>query len=179
MNQTLVAAGDRGARREAEVASTRSTARAATTSSPTSRDCCATAAPPRTSPRRLSSAPTGGARSFKPERGTHRAWLFGIARNAALDELRRRSRHAELATEPEDVAAAGAHEEAAETALRRSMLSAAMAKLSARERELIALKYFAGLANAEIAAVIGVSESNAGTKLHRAMEKLREACDED
>ena len=42
-----------------------------------------------------------------------------------------------------------------------------------------ALKYFAGLANAEIAAVIGVSESNAGTKLHRAMEKLREACDED
>ena len=35
--------------------------------------------------------------SFNPERGTHRAWLFGIARNAALDELRRRSRQAELA----------------------------------------------------------------------------------
>jgi RNA polymerase sigma-70 factor (ECF subfamily) len=60
----------------------------------------------------------------------------------------------------------------------RTTLRAALAKLSARERELIALKYFAGLANAEIAAVIGVSESNAGTKLHRAMEKLREACDE-
>ena len=116
--------------------------------------------------------------SFKPERGTHRAWLFGIARNAALDELRRRSRQAELVTEPEDVAAGEAHEEAAEAALRRSILSAGLAKLSARERELIALKYFAGLANAEIAAVIGVSESNAGTKLHRAMEKLREACDE-
>jgi RNA polymerase sigma-70 factor, ECF subfamily len=116
--------------------------------------------------------------SFKPERGTHRAWLFGIARNAALDELRRRSRHAELTTEPEDVAAAGAHEEAAEASLRRSILSAALAKLSPRERELVALKYFAGLANAEIATVIGVSESNAGTKLHRAMEKLREACDE-
>ena len=116
--------------------------------------------------------------SFKPERGSQRAWLFGIARNAALDELRRRSRHAELAAEPEDVAAAGAHEEAAEAALRRSMLSAALATLSPRERELIALKYFAGLANAEIAEVIGVSESNAGTRLHRAMEKLREACDE-
>ena len=57
-------------------------------------------------------------------------------------------------------------------------MSAALARLSARERELIALKYFAGLANAEIAAVIGVSESNAGTKLHRAMAKLREECDE-
>ena len=53
-----------------------------------------------------------------------------------------------------------------------------MAKLSARDRELVALKYFAGLGNAEIAAVIGVSESNAGTKLHRVIEKLREACDE-
>ena len=57
-------------------------------------------------------------------------------------------------------------------------MSAALATLSARERELIALKYFAGLGNAEIAAVIGVSESNAGTRLHRAMEKLRKACDE-
>ena len=43
--------------------------------------------------------------SFKPERGSHRAWLFGIARNAALDELRRRSRQAELASDPEDPSA--------------------------------------------------------------------------
>ena len=60
-----------------------------------------------------------------------------------------------------------------------SVLSAALATLSPRERELIALKFFAGLGNAEIAEVIGVSESNAGTRLHRAMEKLREACDDD
>src|SRR5580765_4815687 len=35
-------------------------------------------------------------------RGTPRAWLFGIARNAALDELRRRGRSAELSAEPAD-----------------------------------------------------------------------------
>jgi RNA polymerase sigma factor (sigma-70 family) len=29
---------------------------------------------------------------FNPRRGSERAWLFGIARNAALDELRRRKR---------------------------------------------------------------------------------------
>ena len=43
---------------------------------------------------------------FDAGRGEPRAWLFGIARNAALDELRRRGRHAELAAEPVDAAAA-------------------------------------------------------------------------
>src|SRR5918994_6110482 len=43
---------------------------------------------------------------FDPRRGTPRAWLFGIARNAALDELRRRRRHTELADEPLDESAA-------------------------------------------------------------------------
>lgn len=115
--------------------------------------------------------------SFNPKRGSHRAWLFGIARNAALDELRRRQRQAELAKEPIDAAAGEALDQAAEASLRRTTVRSAIAGLSARERELIALKYFAGLDNGEIAAVIGVSESNAGTRLHRVIEKLREACE--
>ena len=45
-----------------------------------------------------------------------------------------------------------------------------------RDRELIALKFHAGLSNAELARVLGISESNAGTMLHRTMEKLRKAC---
>jgi RNA polymerase sigma-70 factor (ECF subfamily) len=113
---------------------------------------------------------------FDPKRGNGRAWLFAIARNAALDELRRRSRHAELAAEPEDAANPAAME-AVERSERRLVLTAALEKLDARERELVALKFFAGLSNAEIADVLGISESNAGTKLHRVVTKLREACD--
>jgi RNA polymerase sigma-70 factor, ECF subfamily len=113
---------------------------------------------------------------FDPARGEPRAWLFGIARNAALDELRRRGRQAELAAEPADLVSAPAHE-SAEASERRLALAAGLARLEARERELIALKFFAGLTNNEIAVVVGVSESNAGTKLHRAVTKLREACD--
>jgi RNA polymerase sigma-70 factor (ECF subfamily) len=113
-------------------------------------------------------------RLFKSARGSARAWLFGIARNAALDELRRRKRAAAMTAEPADVDAA-LPEDAAEAALRRAAVRAALATLEPRERELIALKFHAGLSNAEIATVLGLSVSNAGTQLHRAMTKLREA----
>jgi RNA polymerase sigma-70 factor (ECF subfamily) len=109
---------------------------------------------------------------FDPSRGNGRAWLFGIARNAALDEIRRRSRQAELVSDPVDATSLDA-----ERGELRLILVAALKKLVPRDRELVALKYFAGLSNAEIAAVLGISESNAGTKLHRVVTKLREACD--
>lgn len=114
---------------------------------------------------------------YRPSRGTREAWLFGIARNAALDELRRRKRGARLEAEPEDVAAQ-ATDHQVDLTLRRETVRAAMTRLDARERELVALKFMAGLSNAEIARVLGVSESNVGTRLHRTVNKLREACDE-
>lgn len=112
-------------------------------------------------------------RQFDPSRGSGRAWLFGIARNAALDELRRRKRIAPVEGEH-----AGSAPDPGEAAVRRQTVMAALETLSGRERELVALKFFAGLSGAEIAAVIGTSESNAGTLLHRTIEKLRKACDE-
>jgi RNA polymerase sigma factor (sigma-70 family) len=113
---------------------------------------------------------------FRASRGSARAWLFGIARNAALDELRRRGRAGAVA----DPAAAveEASGDVAETGLRRAVLRAALESLAPRERELVALKFFAGLTNAELASVIGTTETNAGTRLHRVIEKLREACHE-
>jgi RNA polymerase sigma factor (sigma-70 family) len=114
-------------------------------------------------------------RTFDRRRGEERAWLFGIARNAALDELRRRGRIATLAVDP-DAAEPGVVD-GAEVALRRTAVRSALGELSVREREMVALKFHAGLSNAEIAQVLGVSESNAGTLLYRTMEKLRKACD--
>ncbi|HWH45111.1 MAG TPA: sigma-70 family RNA polymerase sigma factor [Thermoleophilaceae bacterium] len=117
-------------------------------------------------------------RSYRPGRGSAEAWVVGIARNAALDELRRRKRRGELADDTPDIWSEPP-EEAAELALRRRSLRAALGTLDAREREIVALKFSAGLSNSEIAGVLGLSESNAGTKLHRVMEKLRRACDDD
>jgi RNA polymerase sigma factor (sigma-70 family) len=112
---------------------------------------------------------------FNARRGSPRAWLFGIVRNAALDELRRRKRASEaelpgpLEERPPD--------EAAELAAQRDAVRIALSTLPAKDRELIALKYHADLSNAEIAEILGVSPTNAGTLLHRAMTKLREAVD--
>jgi RNA polymerase sigma-70 factor (ECF subfamily) len=115
-------------------------------------------------------------RTFDRRRGEERGWLFGIARNAALDELRRRKRLASLTVDPEDVPEAQ-DDDGAEVALRRTAVRSALAALPAREREVVALKFHAGLRNTEIATVLGVSESAAGSLLHRTMQKLREACD--
>jgi len=114
-------------------------------------------------------------RTFDRRRGEERAWLFGIARNAALDEPRRRRRVAALVTDPEDTAEVQ-DADGAEVALRRTAVQTALAQLPAREREIIALKFHAGMSNAELARVLGISESNAGTLLYRTMEKLRKAC---
>jgi RNA polymerase sigma factor (sigma-70 family) len=106
-------------------------------------------------------------------RGTPRAWLFAIARNAALDELRRRrrqprgelQREASLAQDPSD---------ALEDVERRSAVREALAGLPLREREVVLLKFHGQLSNSELARVLGISQSNAGSRLHRALTHLRE-----
>jgi RNA polymerase sigma-70 factor (ECF subfamily) len=116
-------------------------------------------------------------RSFRAARGSSEAWIFGIARNAALDELRKRKRRAGLHGDLEDVSGPEPAEYA-ELTLRRETVRAALATLDPHEREIVSLKFAGGLGNAEIAKVLRISETNAGTRLHRALEKLRKACDD-
>lgn len=112
---------------------------------------------------------------YSARRGSAEAWIFGIARNAALDELRRLKRRARLESEPVDVWAPGPDEEAERT-FRREEVRAALESLDPRDRDLVALKFAGGLSNGEIARVLGISETNVGSRLHRAVEKLRKAC---
>jgi len=110
-------------------------------------------------------------------RGTPRAWLFAIARNAALDELRRRRRRPQLLADAEPFSAPDL-DDAAEQMERRAAVRAGLAALPLREREIVLLKFHGQLPNVELARVLGISESNAGTRLHRALAHLRECCDE-
>lgn len=116
---------------------------------------------------------------FSPARGTARGWLFGIARNAALDELRKRRREVPLTREPVAGDAAADAPERLEEMERREALDRALDTLTPADRELISLKFFAGLANVEIAETTGISATNVGTRIHRAMTRLRQACQEE
>jgi RNA polymerase sigma-70 factor, ECF subfamily len=114
-------------------------------------------------------------------RGTPRAWLFAIARNAALDELRRRGRQPRCdlpsdASLPADASLDHASGEAIEHVERREQVREALEHLPLRDREVVLLKFHGQLSNGELARVLGISESNAGTRLHRALTRLREDC---
>jgi len=71
-------------------------------------------------------------RSYRAARGSMDAWVFGIARNAALDELRKRKRRAKLESDPEDERAT-APEDQADMAIRRETVRAALASLSGQD----------------------------------------------
>lgn len=113
---------------------------------------------------------------FDPRRGSARGWLFGIARNAALDELRKRKREAP-AIEPERQEAEGSVAGAVIEREQRAELLDALGTLSPADREMVAMKFFAGLNNHEIAEATGYSPTNVGTRLSRAMARLRNALD--
>lgn len=55
----------------------------------------------------------------------------------------------------------------------KEILLGAMEKLNKREQDIIALKFYSGLNNRQIAEVTNVSESNVGTITNRGMRKLR------
>jgi len=100
-------------------------------------------------------------------------WLMTIARNVASDHLRARKRHVGL--EDATVVAPGATPE--DEAVRHSdgqRLSMLLQRLPDRDRELLAMKYGAGMTNRAIAQATGLSESNVGTIVHRAVQALRE-----
>lgn len=113
-------------------------------------------------------------RHFDSGRGELRGWVFAIARNLALDELRRGRRETALDSEVLE----SMPSTTGEPAIERITVAAALHALQPRDRELVALKFFAGLGNREIASVVGRSETNVGSQLHRAIRKLREVLDD-
>lgn len=111
--------------------------------------------------------------AFDPQRAPFGAWLFGIARNAVGNHRRGLWRFLTLdALRQRPTSSA---EDASIEREEQDRLLGAVAHLSDRERDLIALKYGAGLNNREIAQITALGESNVGVILHRAISRLRQS----
>lgn len=115
---------------------------------------------------------------YRPELGTQRAWLIGIARHSVGDWWRRRREEPSAELREVDQMGVGgggddppsAAEQADEADALRRMLDA----LSDREREAVALRFGAELPSPEIGEALGISPTAARMLVHRAVTKLRE-----
>jgi RNA polymerase sigma-70 factor (ECF subfamily) len=103
-----------------------------------------------------------------------RAWLFSIARNVVTDERRRRRPAAQL-----DAAETLEHlwiDSPERLALDRDewrRLVGYLTELDDRDREILGLRFAAGLSNREAAEILRLSEANVAQITHRAVVKLR------
>jgi RNA polymerase sigma-70 factor, ECF subfamily len=92
------------------------------------------------------------------------SWLYGIARHVVADEHRRGRR-----TEPRDELPDAGHEQVHDD---RLDLAGAIARLPEEQRLVIEMKYFAGLRNPEVAALLGTTIGAVNARQWRALKTL-------
>lgn len=121
------------------------------------------------------------AATYRADQAKVSTWLTHIARNHAIDMLRRRSvRLDQYAVHWEDgtfkqPSSEPDPQEAAETALRRERVQAALAQLPPDQRQALLLAFFNGLSHSQIAEALKQPLGTIKTRLRLAMQKLRES----
>jgi RNA polymerase sigma factor (sigma-70 family) len=119
---------------------------------------------------------------FDPGRGCVRAWLYGIATNLIRGHRRAEERghraYARMAAEP----LYSREEERADARIlagaARGVLVAALAELSAGDRDALLLVVWGDLSHEETAEALGIPVGTVGSRLHRARRRLRAALDD-
>jgi RNA polymerase sigma-70 factor, ECF subfamily len=110
-----------------------------------------------------------------------RAWLFRAGRNNMLDAVRKAKRRADAPLDVEQAAALPAEEAGPETrAIAREesrRLRAALDELSPDQREVLVLRFFAGLSGPEVASVTGRRVGAVKALQHRGIRALERALD--
>lgn len=103
-------------------------------------------------------------------------WLLQIARNGALDSLRRRGvvGFEPLGDDPQFVDPARGPEARLETRQRFEMLEVALQRIAVEHREVLLLREVEDLSYAEIAQALGVAEGTVKSRIARARVALLE-----
>lgn len=113
--------------------------------------------------------------SFDPKRGSFEAWLFAVARNAVRDHFRSRRwlSFFSLDETPEPEGREPGPDVELSIQEDRQRLSRALLALDERSRDILGLKFQAGLTNRQISEVLGLGESHVGVLVYRAVKKLQ------
>lgn len=119
--------------------------------------------------------------SYRSTRAPFSAWLFRIARNAAIDSLRRRRPSVSLDSLSDVLIAASGEspETLAERRERMERLRGLVASLDSNKRELLILRFAGDLTVREIAKVVGKSEAATQKQLTRTINTLKELYDDE
>jgi RNA polymerase sigma-70 factor (ECF subfamily) len=112
--------------------------------------------------------------AFDPERGTLRSFLLVVARNKAVDLVRREeTRKRATATLLQEAFATSETLTQDERIADRAEIQAALAQLSLVQREAIVLAYFGGRTYREVARELKIPEGTAKTRLRDGLVKLK------
>jgi RNA polymerase sigma factor (sigma-70 family) len=117
--------------------------------------------------------------TFRPDRGSFSAWLFAIARNAAIDQYRDHARSVPFQPTYEVASRAPGPEAVALTNERRREVRAALKELTADQRDALALRYAADLPFAAAAQALGKSEPATKMLVQRGLHALRREFERD
>jgi RNA polymerase sigma-70 factor (ECF subfamily) len=118
------------------------------------------------------------AASFDSGRASFRTWLYGIARNAIIDQTRRAAVRPALAAHEVDADAQGRVDGELEHALLRWQVAAALERLTPEHRQVIRLAHFQGLTLREIAEHTGIPLGTVKSRTSYALRGLRLAFEE-
>jgi RNA polymerase sigma-70 factor, ECF subfamily len=119
--------------------------------------------------------------AYRPDRGSPRSWLYGIAANLVRghwrDEQQLLELDARLARDPLALLTAAQFADAADerviAAALAPRIAGALAALNGEQREVLLLHAWAGLSHEEIAAALGIAQGTARSRLSRARTALR------
>ncbi|WP_405088524.1 RNA polymerase sigma factor [Microbispora sp. NBC_01389] len=118
------------------------------------------------------------AHTYRPDRGSEIAWLYGVARNTVLAQRRRTARELRATSriagrrllDADDIARL---EERVDAESPARLALEAMADLPDGDRALLELVAVDGLSPAEAAAALGIGPGAARVRLHRARRRIQ------
>ncbi len=110
--------------------------------------------------------------SYNSKRGAFRSWAFRIAHNLLMDHYRRNKRRGEEPLKEEHENGTVPMQENVESKERVQALHGALDGLNAIQRQVVTMKYFAEMTNAETAAALGKSEGAINAIHHRALRRV-------